>query len=314
MSPHSTQRNDDGFSFIQMIVTMVIGGILLTTVGFAAFNYIQTARETVLESNIRTAAEAVQNTLALTPSLRTADAGADAAATEAILEAGVPSAALISALSNSAGFTWTPVKSVAGAEDGWVFPELGADIGPEVVRIQMINQDDAFGNSEPAARGGTSPALPEAPVVRWLVADRDAVRIQVRNEDGSWACALIVLRPDWNSTMAGSGTPTDTQILTAEGNLRGIWYDAGSNIPTGNDGIHHCSPTSVAASAYAGTAVIQTLAAPASFGNGAAGDAIANATHDPLPVSGSVWNIPGDGTTEIPNRLLRRSVPDFESA
>ena len=307
MNPHSTQRNDYGFSFVQMIVTMVIGGILLTTVGFAAFNYIQTARETVLESNIRTAAEAVQNTLALNPSLR----AQDSTATAADIAAGVPSSALISELSNAAGFSWTPVLGVPGAEDAWVFPELGDGIGPDVVRIQMILQDDSAANTEEAVRGGT--AAPKAPKVRWLVANRDAVRIQVRNEDGSWACALIVLRPDWNSTMAGSGTPDDTQIATVEGNLRGVWYDAGSNIPTGNDGVHHCSPTSVATSAYAGGTALQGLAPATSFGNLAAAEVAATVSNDPLPISGSTWNIPGDSTTEIPNRLLQRAVPDFES-
>ena len=116
MGPHTPHRNDEGFSFVQMIVTMVIGGILLTTVGFAAFSYIQQARETVLESNIRTAAEAVRNTLALNPGLRQED-DADGKTR------GAASARLISELSNAAGFTWQTPKATAnvtGAEDGWL--------------------------------------------------------------------------------------------------------------------------------------------------------------------------------------------------
>ena len=59
----------------------------------------------------------------------------------------------------------------------------------------------------------------------WLVADRfDASGLQIRNEDGAWACALVVLRPDWTVGDA------DDQAKAVEGTLRGIWYDAGSNI------------------------------------------------------------------------------------
>ena len=308
MSPHTPQRNDDGFSFVQMIVTMVIGGILLTTVGFAAFQYIQTARETVLESNIRTAAEAVQNTLALNPNLRTTGNPADTA-----LEApGAASPALLSELTNAAGFAWTTTGTLAAHADGWVFADTDT---PDVVHIQMIEKGAAFGVTKEAV-AGTPPA---APIVRWLVDDRDAVRIQIRNEDGSWACALIVLRPDWNTTMA-TGTPDEAEQATVEGNLRGIWFDAGANIPDDN-GRHHCSPTSGTAKAFASgtTAVPVTIgafSAPGDFGNLAAKDAIGTSTKDPLPVSGAIWNIPGGtvGSVAVLDRTLLQSVPDFESS
>ena len=70
---HSNQdrdRNDEGFSFAQVIVTMVIVGILGGIGTFAAFQYIGQSRETVLSANIQTAAAAVQNTLALNPGLK----------------------------------------------------------------------------------------------------------------------------------------------------------------------------------------------------------------------------------------------------
>ena len=302
MSPNALQRNDYGFSFVQMIVTMVIGGILLTTVGFAAFQYIQTARETVLESNIRTAAEAVQNTLALNPNLRTTGNPADTA-----LEVpGAASPALLSELTNAAGFAWTTTGTATG-DAGWVFADTDT---PNIVHIQMI-QKAANVAATSAAVVGAAGVIPAAPKVRWLVDDRDAVRLQIRNEDGSWACALIVLRPDWNTTMAG-GTPNEAAQATVEGNLRGIWYDAGANIPDDN-GLHHCSPTSNASHEFAAASgTYGGFGAPGAFGNDAAEDGVATDTHDPLPVNGATWNIPG--TAPVLSRTLLQSVPDFESS
>ena len=310
MSPNALQRNDDGFSFVQMIVTMVIGGILLTTVGFAAFQYIQTARETVLESNIRTAAEAVQNTLALNPNLRTTgDTG-----TSLLSRPGAASPALLSELTNAAGFAWTTTATAvvpATETDGWVFADTDT---PNIVHIQMIEKA-ANAAATSAAEAGAAAVIPAAPKVRWLVDDRDAVRLQIRNEDGSWACALIVLRPDWNTTMAG-GAPDEAEQATVEGNLRGIWYDAGANIPDDN-GLHHCSPayTGSAISFVTSATINGVLKAPDDFGNSRAEDGTV-VTNDPLPESGAIWNIPGSGTgaTAVLDRSLLQSVPDFESS
>ena len=314
MDPNTQERNDFGFSFVQLIVTMVISGILLGTVGFAAFSYIGQARDTVLESNIRTAAEAIQNTLALNPNLRSAEDGAGAP----VLAAGKPSAALISELSNAAGFTWIPASEDADADgQGWVFDEGDSD---EVVHIQMLRKDaDAAEATRIGAPATHAADVDVSPEVRWLVDNRDAVRLQIRNEEGSWACALVVLRPDWNATMATSSTaPDDTDIATVEGNLRGIWYDAGSNIPTDN-GLHHCSPATVVARDFVTTNTDigdGEFDAPEDFGNAGADDDGSPLTHDPLPDNGSTWNIPDDdsGTGPGPDRTFERSVPDFEAA
>ena len=269
-------RNDEGFSFAQVIVTMVIVGILGGAIGFTAFQFIGQSRETVLAANIRTAADAVQNTLALNPDLKTATG-----------TTGVPGAGLLSELGNVAGFTW----------DGSAFPFAAGD-GIETVRIQMIEKGTA-----------TAPIVAaNAPSVSWLVEDFDAVRIQIRNEDGAWACALIVLRPDW-------ATGTADEQAQAEGNLRGIWYDAGANIPTAAaeiGGRHHCSPA--------------TLGAVASHVGG--GRTAATPYKDPLPVDSSGWTIPYDvspgltivpdpgvapGDPDVPGRLLERTVPGFDA-
>ncbi len=289
----NTPRDSDdaGFSFAQVIVTMVIVGILGGAIGFTAFQFIGQSRETVLAANIRTAADAVQNTLALNPDLR----GGVTAAT------GAPSTSLISELSNTAGFTWSP------GTYAWAF-QSGDDV--EIVRIQMIDKGAAGGVGLTTPTG----AATTPPAVRWLVDDWDAVRVQIRNGDGAWACALIVLRPDWTKGIAGTAaTTTPDQELEAEGNLRGVWYDAGSNIPSDN-GLHHCSPATIAdedlQAAYGITTAVATAGA-----------------NDPLPASGSEWTIPytsgpaaaaalnADTTTattdDIIGRWLQRSVPDF---
>lgn len=311
-------RNDSGFSFAQVIVTMVIVGILGGVIGFAAFSYIGQSRETVLSANIRTAAEAVQNTLALNPSLKT----------PTDVATGAPSAALLSELSNAAAFTWSP-----GTTYAW---EFQAEDGVETVRIQMLakaNADDTDSNNLAAntvqAQGATGALV--TPRVRWLVDNGDAVRIQIRNDDSAWACALVVLRPDWNDAMI-AGATTPSQEATAEGNLRGIWYDAGASIrdsgthPEEAGGRHHCSPTTVAEHE------IKNGTLETNYGFGTA----ATTANDPLPLDGANWSIPFDdpGTTGTPDdngatsaddggangagdnivaRLLQRTVPGFDA-
>ena len=111
----------------------------------------------------------------------------------------------------------------------------------------------------------------------------------------------------------GSPGPDEAEQATVEGNLRGIWYDAGANIPDDN-GLHHCSPTSVDDEefAVATATAVGTFSAPGDFGNLAAKDGGGTSTHDPLPMSGAIWNIPGGGT--VLDRTLLQSVPDFESS
>ena len=268
----NAQRDDAGFSFAQVIVTMVIVGILGGAIGFTMFKFISQTSETVLAANIRTAAETVQNTLAVDPDLKRAAA-----------TTGVPDAALLAELGNATGFTWAGDK----------FPFAAGD-SVETIRVQMLVKGAA----------GIGANSVNAPQVSWLVENFDAARIQTRDENGAWACALIVLRPDWT-------TGTGDQQTQAEGALRGIWYDAGSNIPTAASeagGSHHCSPTtSQAVSSHAG-------------GGRTAGTAV----YDPLPVNGAGWTIPYDSTPgvtpvadpngtgdDIPGRLLQRTVPGF---
>ena len=241
----STSRDDEGFSFAQVIVTMVIVGILGAAIGFTAFQFIGQSRETVLAANVRTAADAIQNTLALKPHLRETPG-------VAIPASGALPIALMSELSNTAGFEWTT--------GDW---EFDSDDTVEKVRVQMIKRDEDAGDAAGADTGA-------APIVWWLVADGDAVRLHIRNEDGAWACALVVLRPDW---ILGDN-------VEVEGKLRGIWFDSGTNI-TGSGGVHDCSPATVADEDLA-------------VGDDRHGITDGTTGNDPPPIDGARWAIPHD--------------------
>ena len=279
MHTNPARRDDAGFSFAQVIVTMVIVGILGAAIGFTAFQFIGESRNTVLASNTRVAAEALQNTLALKPHLMD-----DVDTTTGALDA-----ALLSELSNVAGFTWLNGTANTVPEDaddpGW---QLHSDDTVETVRVQAILDGTATGASN---------AVP--PTVSWLVGNGDAVRLHIRNQEGAWACALIVLRPNWTA---------GTEDAQAEAALRGVWYGSGVDIAedaAGNTddhketgGKHHCSPATV-------TAV--TVAAV--FGHGVS-------VNDPLPANAATWQIPADddgsgraADQEIAARSLRRTVP-----
>lgn len=292
-------RDDLGFSFVQLIVTMIISGILLGGIGFTVFSFINTARDTVLSANIATAANAVQTTLALNPTLRTP---ADATT-------GEPSANFISALTANAPFSWT------GGD--WTLANTDE---PTLIRIQMILIADDGATATTKIADVEQAADAVAPKVRWVIGDGDAVRIQSRNTDGSWACALIVLRPDWDAARA-AGSPGDDAIATAEANLRGIWYDGGSSYDN-NAALseQHCSPVAnTTANTTAGSGGSpggnSGLSGDADtlFGNTAAGDA-ATAIRDVLPLNSSSWNVGGatGANPAIPARTFDRAVPSFD--
>ena len=287
-------RNDDGFSFAQVIVTMIIIGVLTVAVGFTVFNFIGQARNTVLASNVRTAAEAVQTAISLNPQLRTN------------ITAGAPSPDLIAELTALTPLVWDTTWDMrADAVD--------AAAQPNVIHIQMIEQG--------AARQASASATPR---VRWLVGTGDAVRIQARNTDGAWACALIVLRPDWNNDKAGANSDVNNaRALTAEGQLRGVWYDTGAVIPPAGTtaaelavqhGLQHCSPVGDHnvpgshgnASGCPSTFVPTPSTRTALYGNCAAGDG--GPAADALPVSTSAWNFPASGTGTGVARTFERSV------
>lgn len=297
-------RNDSGFSFAQVIVTMIILGVLATGVGLTVFGFIGESRETILANNIRTAAQTVQNVLTLQPGLK-GDGGTAKSSAASCAAVGELSDALIAELGSQAPFVWTTgtAGTVTGsaacsttADAGVSNWEFGSTDDVNVVRVQFI-QDDTTAAS---ATGGTAAGDDAAPTVTWLLDDGDAVRMHIRNVEGDWACALVVLRPTWT---VGATTVENTQMKSM---LGGIWYDSGSVIADGsttttdaeNGGRHDCSP-SVAAGVV---------------GNSAGSGRTAAATIlDPVPGSLAEWDIETATAEDVEERNLRRSVPEFAS-
>ena len=217
------------------------------------------ARSTALSANIQTAAETVRNVIAIEPALVT---NADITAATAVAANATPTDGLIARLTDDAPFQW---------EGGW---DLVAGEASNVIRMQLIHDHNA--NAAAAAAAGVPPT------VDWLLTDWDAVRIHAQNEDGSWACALIVLKPQTDGLSRSGAALTDAEVSLANAQLRGVWYDSGEAYTTANQ-VHHCSPV------HASTA--------------------ANVFDAPLPTDANTWTIPeGFGTVPAsPAATLTRS-------
>ena len=220
-------RNAHGFNYIQLIVGMIIFVALSRIVGPPAFRMITRARSTALNANIQTAAETVRNVLAIDPGKR-----GDPDTTT-----GAPSGTFLAALTDDAPFNWDASWALVDGDDS------------DTIRVQHIKGTGTVDEGTAAA----------APVVDWLLNDWDAVRIQARNQDGAWACALIVLKPNTEDGDQTSGRNTGTAIneevdttpisvsgsysgiakQLADARLRGVWYDSGD---TDFANALHCSP------------------------------------------------------------------------
>ena len=254
-----TETDCKGFNYIQLIVGMIIFVALSRIVGPPAFRMITRARSTALSANIQTAAETVRNVIAIEPALVT-NVTIDPA-TKASAE---PDGGLLAQLTADAPFQW---------EDDW---DLTATDAANIIRVQLIDNDTA-----PIAPTAGATGLP--PSVNWLLTDWDAVRIHARNQDGAWACALIVLKPNTNGIpTSASNKPADAAAeALADAQLRGIWFDSGPSYEAA-DQAHHCSP-------------VVTAATPA-------------AVEAPLPTDSNTWTISaGTGTPANPAAELTRS-------
>ena len=262
------ERNARGFNYIQLIVGMIIFVALSRIVGPPAFRMITRARSTALSANIQTAAETIRNVIAIEPGKRAVPTVA------ADITAGKPTSTFLAALTDDAPFNWV---------DEWTLVE-GDD--SDTVRVQFLAQG--------ADTLGTGAAGPQ---VGWLLTNWDAVRIQSRNQDGAWACALIVLKPNavdgdetsgYNST-ANEEVDTDTPAAVtanhaaiekqlADARLRGVWYDSGE---TDSAELEHCDPV------------------------GDDGTASGNIS-DPIPEAADKWTIPDGSATAF--RTLTRNI------
>ena len=267
-------RNCKGFNYIQLIVGMIIFVALSRIVGPPAFRMITRARSTALEANIQTAAETVRNVLAIEPSARGSMAGTT----------GAPTDTFLAALTTDAPFTWSNTWALADTDDS------------DTIKVQLINK-----NATQAVATSSN-----APSVGWLLNAWDAVRVQARNQDGAWACALIILKPDTDELdtdtstnsvdivdITGSDGATNVNAVGVEitdARLRGIWYDSG-DADAAN--IHHCSPTTNVVVSTATCEGGTGSTATACHNNGGAWISVVSSgsTLDPLPGGADLWGI-----------------------
>ena len=282
------ERNARGFNYIQLIVGMIIFVALSRIVGPPAFRMITRARSTALSANIQTAAETVRNVLAIDPASR-GDMTANATT-------GAPTDSLLAALTDDAPFNWEASWALTDSDDS------------DTIRVQLVEKDSV------GAPGVATPAK-----VDWLLNDWDAVRVHARNQDGAWACALIVLKPNADDLDAdndasvgingaddGGTAANNMTVANANARLRGVWYDSGDTYAAGAAGdALHCSPvataggTAIAASCTGATGGDATACHTA---DGAWLSAVAaNNDIDPLPGGANLWGI-------VSGRVLTRNL------
>ena len=269
------RRNDRGFSMLELLVGMVILGIL-GAIGYGIYtNFIGDARDTALDQNIQTAAAEIQSVLALEPTLANSANVSE----------------LVTAMTNRTNFVWDGTT--------WIF-QAGDE--PDTIRFQFIAK------GSPAALTAAAPA----PNVNWVVNGESAVRIHLSNPEGEWRCALLVLKP---STTVIQNMPTtnltDAAASAKAAELRGIWYDGGTDTGTAaTAGLYDCSPIS-----SRGTAVYNPTG---NFTCTATGTAATS--NNCLPVDAQTWHIPvvladlDPSSTAAPlTRTLHRSASSLDN-
>ena len=280
------ERNARGFNYIQLIVGMIIFVALSRIVGPPAFRMITRARSTALSANIQTAAETVRNVLAIDPGKADRDNIVD----------GVPQATFLAALTDDAPFSWNTGWALSDSDDS------------DTIHVQFIDKA--------AADAPTTAPLP--PKVNWLLNDWDAVRIQARNQDGAWACALIVLKPDVDEldtvntgapyedvvfingidvAITGANAANGVSVPIGNARLRGVWYDSDETYDNAatDQGLSHCSPVSVGAVTAACEGGTGSTASACHNDGGAFIPAVpASADASPLPGGADLWGVTTD--------------------
>ena len=157
-------------------------------------------------------------------------------------------------VSDGADFIWVGDTGTAP----WTLTATDDDT---TIRVQFLRQG--------AVVAGTATDGPRVP---WLVRAGAAIRLQARNSDGAWVCALIVARPVVSDTDAATEAnylqdtttyvgsaptlPAGAVAIALTGNaandftgrrisawLGGTWYDQGDS---GAADLGHCDPVGVA--------------------------------------------------------------------
>ena len=209
---------DLGVGVTGVVVTIVILGILAAIGGPPLWRLITDAREHKLNTNVQSAAQVLRDRLTLEPELMvqgegiTCDVNAGKADANCVSGAtyadGTPSDDLMLDLVEDLPFDW---------QDTW---QLGDDATDETIQLQFLLDGAAVKLA----------AVDASPTVEWLLSNYKAARVQARNSDGAWACALVVIRPN-------SGSRQDDAWLG------GIWYQKGEDYANQAASAQHCSPT-----------------------------------------------------------------------
>ena len=238
-------RDNEGFSLLELVIAVAIIASL-SVIGFAIYSGItDDAEDTALDANIATAAEQVQFLLSDDPTIFGTGS------------TGPQYNDFLAAISDRTDFEW--------ASDQYAFASTDQ---AGLIRVQAL---EAIPGNIALSPTGNSPVRGDSttsPRVRWLIDTSSAVRLHMRNDDGNWRCALVISKPSvaklTTSFAAGAyatgavGLPAathgdgsaaiSTPIIDAESTaklmaaqLRGVWYDGGSDIQ--NNGVHNCLPT-----------------------------------------------------------------------
>ena len=293
-APDGTPR-DLGVSLMQVVVAMALISILGVITIPRVTQLIGEGEETVLKANIQDAAEAAYNVMSQTPHLND--------------ETSTPTGALqndtLADLSAAAPFEWVNGVDTSGSPgEPW---QLTVDDTPETVRVQFIRNATAAAQGD----GHTSPAVP------WIDSNR-AMRIQMGDTEGRWACALIVWGPEvershYGGTAADSVKDEAASLDNAE--MQGIWYHAGLETSVGGASSNkNCDPALDAATPSISSATdagyVDTAnewAMGGTPGSCSGGSAPASTTESACTSGGGTWTAPTSGVS------LARNVPDFDT-
>ena len=246
-------RNDFGnAALIGVLVAMALTGLMLSISGLGMLDILRGAREQKLEANFIQAVSVVEARIQQEPewlNISGSKAGSDTS--------GVPTIEFIDILiADGADYTW---RNAGTATDGWDLQPTDDDT---TIRIQFLLQSSALS-------AGTNTVGPTVP---WLLQSGAAIRLQSRNSEGAWVCALVVGRPSVSDTEAIDAThyledaitytgSTPPILLTGEAAtvpissdvagytgrktsawLGGTWYDQGDSY---SNSTHHCDPIGV---------------------------------------------------------------------